>query len=151
MKLIYKEAFSEIDAIFKLMPSNLLNKIPKKFREIIESEKSMTYNPIIKEPIEEFELKEETIIILALIYRDFLCSNEEKEQLKLRDAQKIKEAEEELSIKYNIDDIFKKRKNTQTDLVTEKVQSNQGSQLMVFEEKWYRKIFNIIKNIFKKS
>lgn len=148
MKPIYKEAFSEVDAIFKLMPSNLLNKIPKKFRAIIESEKSITYNPLIKEPIEEFELKEETIIILALIYRDFLCSNEEKEQLKLRDAEKIKEAEEELRIKYNPDDLFKKRKNTETELVTEKTQSN---QLIVFEEKWYKKIFNIIKNIFKKS
>lgn len=151
MKEIYKEAFSEVDEILKLMPINLLNKIPKKFKDIIKSEKSANYNPIINEPIENFQLKDETIIIMAIIYRDFLCSKEEKESLKLRDAEKIKEAEEEIRQKYNPNDIFKKRGVYQNDSTTDAQSTTSETELMVVEEKWYRKIFNIIKTIFKRN
>lgn len=147
MKKVYREAFAEVDAIFELMPVNLLKKIPEKFREIIKSEKSINYKPMIREPIEEFELKEETIIILALIYRDFLCSKEEKEKLKLRDAQKLKDAEDEIRKKYNPDYIFKNRNNHKVDkkedIVTE-------ISIAVVEEKWYEKLFDIVKRIFKR-
>ncbi len=147
MKEVYREAFSEVDAILELMPVNLLKKIPERFRQIIKSEKSINYKPIISEPIEEFELKEESIIILALIYRDFLCSKEEKEKLKLRDAQRVIEAEDEIREKYNPDDIFKNRNNRKIDknedIVTE-------TSIAVVEEKWYEKLFNIVKRIFKR-
>ena len=149
MNEVYREAFSEIDAIFELMPINLLNKIPEKFRNIIKNEKSANYKPIISEPIEEYELKEETIIILALIYRDFLSTNEERKLLKLRDAEKIKEAEKELYEKYNPNNLFKK-----TNIASEnnnKTSSSSENQLIVYEEKWFKIIFNIIKNIFKKD
>lgn len=151
MKEVYREAFSEIDAIFELMPKNLISKIPERFREFIRNEKSIEYKPIITEPIEEFCLKEETIIILALIYRDFLCSEEEKEKLKLRDAEKVREAEKEIRKKYNPDDIFKKRKKIQIDDIKEQEEQTDDKQLIIVEEKWYTKIFNMIKKIFKKT
>lgn len=109
MKEVYRKAFSEVDEIFNLMPQGLLNKIPNEFKQIIKTEKSINYTPHIQEPLEECLLKEETIIVLALIYREFLCSKEEKEELKIRDAQKIKEAEDELREKYNPDNLFKNR------------------------------------------
>ena len=147
MKEVYREAFSEVDAIFELMPLNLLKKIPEKFKQIIKSEKSINYKPIISEPIEEFELKEETVIILALIYRDFLCSNEEKEKLKLRDAQKVRDAEDEIREKYNPDEIFKNRNNHKIDINEDVVTK---TSIAVMEEKWYEKLFNIVKRIFKR-
>ena len=97
------EAFTEVNEIIKLMPEELVNKIPSKFREMIQEERDRNYVPDIKEPLENCKLKEETIIILGLMYRDFLCSPEEK------------------------------------------------SMTIVQEEKWYQKIFNIIKNIFKRN
>lgn len=148
MKEIYREAFVEISEIFKLMPKTMLNKIPSRFRQIIENEKSTTYTSNIKEPLEQCILKEETIIILSLIYRDFLCSKEEKERLQYRDAQKIKEAEDELREKYNPDNIFKKKIEPNINNTTE-IQENL-SLVKVEEDKWYKKIFNIIKNIFKR-
>ena len=41
MKEVYREAFSEIDAIFELIPKNLISKIPERFREFIRNEKSI--------------------------------------------------------------------------------------------------------------
>lgn len=152
MKEIYKEAFSEVDAILKLMPESLLNKIPEGFKQIVKNEKATDYNPIINEPIEEFKLKEETLIILSLIYRDFLCDQEEREKLRLRDAQMLKEAEKEIEEKYNPDNLFKNRPRPKIEEQTEVVkEENEEKNLMVMqEEKWYKKIFNLIKNFFYK-
>ena len=148
MDEIYKQAFSEIDEIFKLMPSNLLNQIPEKFKEIIKEEKSINYKPEIKEPLENYQLKEETIIILALIYRDFLCDEDEREELKARDAQRLKEAEEQIRQKYNPDEIFKAK--LKIDSITEN--ELEKKELMVIpEEKWYQRILNIIKKFFKRK
>ena len=149
MKQEYADAFAEVDKIFELMPENLLNKIPNKFKRIIKENKS-DYISDIKEPIEECNLKEETIIILSLIYRDFLCSKEEKEKIKYRDSEKIKEAEEELRKKYDPDNIFK-NKNT-ININESRPEKNEEVALVKYEEeKWYQKIFSVIKNLFKKK
>lgn len=148
MNEIYRQAFSEIDEILKIMPLNLLEKIPTKFKEMIKEEKSIEYKPEIKEPLENYQLKEETIIILALIYRNFLCDKEKKEELKLRDAQRIKEAEEAIRQKYNPDDVFKNKRTEDT--INEK-NSEEKSLVVLQEEKWYKKIFNIIKKLFRRN
>ena len=145
----YKEAFAEVSEIFKLMPESMVNKIPVGFRNIIEKEKSLTYKTDIREPLEECKLKDETIIIMALIYRDFLCSKEEKEKLLQRDAEELKKAEDELQEKYNVDNIFKKNKTTTEEKQEEQVEDK--SLVEVKEEKWYQKIFNMIKGLFKKK
>lgn len=139
------EAFAEVDEILKLMPINLLNKIPNKFKEIVKSEKSKEYFPAIKEPIEDCNLKEETIIILSLIYRDFLCDENQRRELKARDAEELKKFEEELREKYNSDNLFKKNK--------EKIEeNNQETALVEYkEESFIKRIFGIIKNIFKRK
>lgn len=148
MKNEYREAFTEIYEIFKLMPQKLLSKIPKKFYEMIEEEKSTEYSPNIKEPLEQQKLKNETIIILGLIYRDFLCSPEEKKMLQKKDAKELQEVqkalEDEIRQKYNPDDIFKKK------VEEEQKQQNVETRMIVVEEKWYNKILNLIKNLFKR-
>lgn len=145
MKEIYKDAFAEVNEILKLMPKSMVEKIPNGFQQIIQDEKSSTYIPNIKEPLEECSLLEETTIILALIYRDFLCDKDEKERLKLRDAQQIKEAEDESYEKYNPDNLFKNRTPNKSIQVEENV-----SLVKYEEDKWYKKIWNKILHLFKK-
>ena len=150
MKQEYKEAFTEVIEIIKMMPDELANKIPSKFKEMLEDESDKEYTPNIQEPLEQQKLKNETIIILGLIYRDFLCSPDEKRNLQEKDARELQEMqkalEEELREKYNPDDIFKKR--TQP-IENEKVEEK--SLTVVQEEKWYQKIFSIIKNLFNRK
>lgn len=144
MKVEYKQAFSEVDAIMCLMPTELLNKIPKEFIQIIRQEKDMAYNPNITEPFEEQKLMDETIIILGLIYRDFLTSAEEKKKLQLEDAEELRKVQEELKEKYNPENVFKNR-NTNIKRTEEK------KDLIKYEEKnWIKKLFDKIKKIFKK-
>lgn len=151
MKQEYMEAFTEVNEIIKMMPEELVNKIPNKFREMVEEERDKGYVPNIQEPLEECKLKNETIIILGLIYRDFLCSPEERKRLQEKDAKELAEVqkaiEKENREKYNPDDIFKNRRQSNTDQTQQNQENN--SMIVVKEEKWYQKIFNIIKGIFK--
>ena len=96
MKEEYRIAFTEVNEIMKLMPIELINKIPRKFREMIEEEKDNNYIPDIKEPIEKCKLKNETIIILVLIYRDFLCSQDERKKLQEKDARELQKVKKDI-------------------------------------------------------
>lgn len=152
MKQEYMEAFTEVNEIFKLMPQELLEKIPTKFRQVIQEEMDKKYITDIKEPIEECELKDETIIILGLIYRDFLCTPEERKILQEQDTKQLQDMQKKLEIemkeKYNPDNIFKNRQETKKEITKN---SEEKSLTVISEEKWYQKIFNIIKRIFKKD
>ena len=151
MKQEYKEAFTEVNEIIKMMPDELVNKIPSKFREILEEERDKEYNPNIQEPLEKCKLKNETIIILGLIYRDFLCSQDEKRRLQEKDARELQEIqkaiEDEIRQKYNPDDLFKKKNGNNNEH-----QNFEETAIAVAQKgKWYKKIFNIIKGLFSKK
>lgn len=143
MDIEYKRAFTEVDEIFKLLPIDLLSKIPPKFRQIVSENKDKDYRVKIEEPLEEKNLKKETIVILGLIYRDFIASPEEKQQLQLKEAEDLKRIEEEMQKQYDINKIFDKRKSQQ-------VEQN-ATELIVYKEpSFIKKFFNLIKGIFKK-
>ena len=144
MNRAYEEAFVEVDEILKMMPIDLISKIPMKFRQIISENKAKDYKVEIKEPLEEEKLKEETVVILGLIYRDFLASPDEREELQLKDAEELKRIELEMQQQYDIDNVFKKRKNALDDTAS--------TDLIVYKEQGFlKKLFNVIKGIFKKN
>ena len=117
---------------------------------MIKEERDTNYKPNIKEPLENQKLKDETIIILGLIYRDFLCSQQEKKILQKKDAKEIqkieKEIENEKRKKYNINAIFED-KSTQNE-----IKMSEQKKIIVYEEKkWYKKIFDLIKKFFARN
>lgn len=144
MNRAYEEAFVEVDEILKMMPIDLLSKIPMKFRQVISENKAKDYKVEIKEPLEEEKLKEETVVILGLIYRDFLASPDEREELQLKDAEELKRIEMEMQQQYDIDNVFKKRKTSSEQEV--------ATDMIVYREQGFlKKLFNLIKGIFKKN
>ena len=143
MDIEYQRAFTEVEEIFKLMPIDLLSRIPPKLRQIISENKAQDYKIKIEEPLEEKKLKKETIIILGLIYRDFIASPEEKQQLQLKEAEDFKRIEEEMQKQYDINKIFDKRKSQQ-------VEQNETELIVYKEPSFIKKFFNLIKGIFKK-
>ncbi len=147
MERAYEEAFTEVEEVLKLMPIDLISKIPVKFRQTISENKATNYKVIIKEPLEQQKLKEETIIILGLIYRDFLASPEEREQLQKKDAEELKIIEQKMQEQYDIDNFFEKKKRNV------KLESEQSTNDLTIYKKpnFLRKFFNIIKGIFGKN
>ena len=138
----YTKAFKEIYIILNRASRDELDKIPKSFIEFIENNMDVDYNPKI-EFNENFEnsVLEETLLLLALIYRDYLVSKEERTKLLEKEEEKL----EELKESYNVENLFNKRKQD-----NENNSGNIEQQLMVIkEEKWYKKILNKIMQIFK--
>ena len=150
MERVYEEAFTEVDEVLKLMPIDLLSKIPAQFRQTISENKATNYNVIIQEPLEEQKLKKETIVILGLIYRDFLASPEEREQLQLQDAEELKRIEQEMQEQYDIENIFKKKKKSKKGKDSEYKEISTDLDLYK-EPSFLRKFFDLIKGIFKKN
>jgi len=147
VKRAYEEAFAEVDEIFKIMPIDLLSRIPVKFRQVISENKANDYKVKIEEPLDEEKLKEETVVILGLIYRDFLASPEEREELQLKDAEELKIIEQELQQQYDIQNVFKKRKKEK-----KSVENEVSTDLILYKEEGFiKKLFNLIKGIFKKN
>jgi len=149
MREQYLKAFSEVEQIIVLMPEGLQKKIPEKFKNILSTWKDKNYVPNIQEPFEECNIMEETKIILAIIYRDFLCDEKEKEKIKLRDFQQLQEYEKELREKYNPDDIFKNKKNNQIKI--EETQTKETAIVEYKEKNFLQKIFDKIKHLFRKN
>ena len=147
MKRAYEEAFTEIDEILKIMPVDLLSKIPIKFRQMISENKAKDYKVNIQEPLDEQKLKEETVIILGLIYRDFLASPEERIELQENDTKELRRIEEELQQQYDMDKIFKKKKSSKN---TEKEELS--TDMILYKESGFlQKLFKFIKGIFYKN
>ena len=147
MDRVYEEAFAEVDEILKMMPIDLLSKIPSKFRQVISENKSNDYIVNIKEPLEEEQLKEETIVILGLIYRDFLASPEEREELQLRDAEELKRIEQEMQEKYDMQNIFDKRKTSKI----ENEEQNSTDLIIYKKQGFVSRLIDLIKGFFKRK
>ena len=147
MERAYEEALTEVEEVIKLMPIDLVSKIPAQFRQTISENKATNYKVVIKEPLEEQKLKKETIAILGLIYRDFLASPEEREQLQMKDAEELKKIEQRMQEQYDIENIFEKKKRKK------RLENDQDSKDLTLYKgpNFLSKLFNIIKGIFKKN
>lgn len=139
----YTKAFKEVYIILNKSSRDEYNKIPKTFVNFIEENMDKEYTPQIdfNENFEETVL-EETLLLLALIYRDYLISKEEREILIKNEETQLKELEDS----YSVENLFKKRTQEK-----EENSIDMEQQLLVIkEEKWYKRILNKILNILKR-
>ncbi len=151
MNSINSEVYVDISIIIKMMPIEMREKISKSFINFIEKNKSNNYvsniNPKI--PIREQNIRKETKEMLGIIYRDYLCSNEERNKLlkqEEQEEQEIKQYEEELRQKYDPNDIFK---NKQKEYNYEKEKAN-VAMVEYKKETLIEKILKFFKSRFKK-
>lgn len=141
-----KQAYSEINVIIRIMPKNLSEKIPIKFKKMIEEERDINYVPVINTPIKKDKLKKETLTILALIYRDFVCEGEERKRLQIKDAKEVKRIEDERLKKFSKTNLFKREKKKNIDVEN----SKETQALIPVKETWFIKIIQSIKRFFNK-
>ena len=91
MNQTYKEALSEVEFVLSRFDKSDTDKIPQNFKDFISENKCKWY-----EITEDDELKEETLAILAIIYRKFLSAPEERPELERRYQERLKEETEKL-------------------------------------------------------
>lgn len=142
------EAAVEFNCILEYTSEELKNKIPQKFLDFLENIQSKTYKFEYDKTkkLNEQNLKSQTRGLIALVYQDYICNENEKSEY-LRKAKKIiTQKEEDKRNQYNPDDIFKNR------VIPEETQAfNETRITIVKDEKWYKKIFDLIKKFFHNS
>lgn len=120
-----KEAYAEVYYIICLLEEEFRNKLPNELIKFFEREKSEEIEDIINPniPLEEQNLLQETINILAMLKLNYWCfdENEKQDLIKLLDENE-KKYQEELEKKYNPDNLFKNKNvikvnEEQTDMI----------------------------------
>lgn len=136
---ITKEAYSEVYAILNLMSWNSINKIPEKIWENIENKRDKE-KVIEINNIEEYQASEQANKLLAVLYKNYFATDEEKEVIQAKEKILYQKEQEELREKYNPDNLFKNR--------VSKVETVENSVAMV---EYKESIFTKIKNWFKRT
>ena len=96
----YREAVSEVLEILQFADENIINKIPLEVLQKLNSQKSITYMSKFKDtqtiPIEQISKKAKAI--LAFLYRNYICTEEEKQQFD----KQLEKREQQENIDYSI-------------------------------------------------
>ena len=114
-----KQSFSDISIIIKMMSPYMQSRISNKFIQFIEENKDPSYHSSIEvtQPLENQTLSHNTKVLLALIYRDFLCSKNERKNFIFKQIENQNKITENNKEKYKIN--FKKNKNTNINSIIE--------------------------------
>lgn len=140
-----QEALTEVYEILKVTPIELTSKIPTKFRKMVEDNRAKDYRFILEEPFDERDLKQETIVILGLIYRDFFADPEEREELQLKDKEEVKRIEEEMNKQYDMNTLFQ-QKNAKN----KKNEVEETDLILYKEQGFFKKLLSLIRGVFKR-
>ena len=74
----YKIATTEVLSILEYLPQREVAKIPNKFKEFLKKNSFFDYKPNFDYSLglDKIELKHKTKLLLAMIYRNYICSKE---------------------------------------------------------------------------
>ena len=138
------QSFSEVYDILMHLETKLFRKIPQKFIDMIKENRDTGYKVSIDytKDINQQELLKETRVILSLIYRDYLCSSEKREELRNADRIELEKFEYEMREKYNPDNIFKNNKETE---------QIQDLPIEIKKDNLIQRVINYIKDYLKKD
>lgn len=132
MDIKYRRAFSEVLEVLNHSEIKVKGKIPVSFIKFLAENADETYSIVLdsNKKLKEQNLMDESKIILSMIYRDYICAEDRKKELK----------------KYMEDVISKNFKENR--LVFENIKEEKKEEL-ISEKKWYIKLLNKITSIFK--
>lgn len=135
----YCKATKEVLKILEILPTEKVNKVPKKLLEFFEEVADKDYIPDLdcSNNLSKLKLMKKTTNILAMLYRNYWCSEEEKVQFDKLLIENEKKYQEMLHEKYNVDNLFSQKKNI-------KDNSNENISLTVIHSKKE----NIVKRFF---
>ena len=143
----YIQAYTEVYCILKYFPKEFLNKLPAKLLNMIQSKLDEKYmiNVDVKRNLLNQNLSKKARDILVVLKYNFWSNEDEKEKLKKKIYENETKFHNELSEKYNTDNLFKnKDSNTTIETNTENV------SMIEYKETWINKLMNKIQNLINK-
>lgn len=155
----FSDASAEIIEILKYLPQSDVEKVPQKLRSFFIKVANNNYVTKIdpNKSLQEQEIKEKTKDLIAVLYRNYWCSEEERTSLDKKLIENDKKYEEILREKYNLDNIFevkaKVKEEHKEEIKEEKELIENTTQEMIKYTKlnFLQKIFEKIKSFFKRK
>ena len=116
MENLNKRAVSEVIQILNHTEKEIIERIPEKFIKFLFDNADNEYEPNIDFFDENWEnsIDEDAKALLALIYRDYIASDNERNELLEEERKENAKQEELLREKYNPDNLFKKKCSCQS-------------------------------------
>ena len=145
----YANAYTEVLEILKSISQEDYNKIPKEKIDLFEhnANKEYIFDYDSNKTLEEQNVSKIARAIIAILFRDYWATDEQKNKIKAFQNNKRYQLEEENRQKYNTD-IFKNRINTNNE---SKIEQTENMQLVEYKENIFKRILSKIKNIFSKK
>jgi len=144
VSVAYSEAVAEVLDILEHTKKEDVEKIPKSFMDYLEENKSKDYVPDLdhSKSIKDLGIKPKTAALLGMIYIKYWADAKEKEEFLKKANENEKLFQEELREKYNPNDIFKVKNNTNKEVIkNENLPMVQKENVNIF-----MKIWNKLKN-----
>lgn len=142
------QVLTEVYDIINHFESNLYKMIPLEFIGFVEQNKDNNYNTEIdfSKSINEQNILQETKVILAIIYRDFICNTKLRQNLNAYDFNILEAKKREI---YNPNYLFRNRKEK---IEEKSILQKQDKTTMIVEykESIFIKIIKFIKMLFYK-
>lgn len=144
----YANAYSEVLEVLNNMSKEDYNKIPKDMLEMFKTNCNNEYQfrYDLNKKFEQQEISKRAKLILAILFRDYWATPYQKEKIIARQNYERQKLEQRKFEKYNPERIFENKRQP----IIEEIK-NINSMIEVKEEKWYQKIFKLIKNLFKRK
>lgn len=143
----YRIAATEVVYILDYFSEEFKANIPTNFLKFLNEQAIPDYNPNFdfSHGLDRLELRNKTKVLLAMIYRNYICSEKEKIEYEKILKQNENTYQVELREKYNPDNIFQKDKKEYNTLNNER----DNVQLVKYKESklikfinWFKKLFN---------
>ena len=148
MNIKTKEIYSEVYQILNLLGNDYIDKLPTSLINMLREKREINYNPEYTDdiPLNEQNIKKETMSIIALLYLNYWCEDE-NEKLEVKQILKSNEDNYQLERRerYNPDNIFKNYKQE-----SKKVEANidDETSMIPYKKSIFRKIINKLKSAF---
>ena len=143
----YRIAANEVVYILDYFSEEFKANIPTNFLKFLNEQAIPEYNPNFdfSHGLDRLELRNKTKTLLAMIYRNYICSEKEKIEYEKILKQNENTYQVELREKYNPDNIYKKKKKEYNTLNNERdtvqLVKYKESKLIKFIN-WFKKLFN---------
>ena len=145
------EGFSELLLIIDNINEVLKNKIPIKFINFLNENKSDSYIPNIDltKDLQDMNLKKETRYLLEILYLNYWSSEDEKNELLLILRKNEQKKQQDAKEKYDIDNLFTNKK---TNLVENyEAEIDKQVSLVEYKESIFSLIWKKILSLFRKK
>lgn len=140
-KLLIPKAYVEVLEILKYIPMSDYNKIPSEIIENIQlnANKEYKYRVTHFDDFQEQEMLKETETILAVLFRDYWATEEQRKKILDKEKHDFNVLEEEKRKIYNPDNIFKKNNNN-----IETTENKRTNLLIKYKESFFTKLKKFI-------